>query len=123
MCDYFISGTGFIDGFSSFIFYGTPKNNKKNHDKTTLTAAITKYLAEKNHCYKYVSYNEIDKASEEKVRGIPINISHISYQTEKRKYARTDCPVQLDFIKKMISGLSQMDRAIVIVADTDDPVP
>nr|XP_033333012.1 elongation factor Tu-like [Megalopta genalis] len=94
-----------------------------DHGKTTLTAAITKYLSEINKDCKYVPYDEIDKAPEEKKRGITINIAHIGYKTKKRQYAHTDCPGHADYIKNMLSGASQMDGAIMVVAADDGPMP
>ena len=95
-----------------------------DHGKTTLTAAITKVLADKypdlNAAF---AFDQIDKAPEEKARGITINISHVEYQTEKRHYAHVDAPGHADYIKNMITGAAQMDGAILVVAATDGPMP
>ncbi len=94
-----------------------------DHGKTTLTAAITTTLAKKGlaeHAYKF---EEIDKAPEERARGITINITHVEYSTEKRHYAHIDCPGHKDYIKNMITGAAQMDGAILVVAATDGPMP
>src|SRR3984957_16793582 len=93
-----------------------------DHGKTSLTAAITGVLAQKGLAKK-VAYDEIDKAPEEKARGITINISHQEYETEKRHYAHVDCPGHADFIKNMITGAAQMDGAILVVSATDGPMP
>ncbi|ABQ47304.1 MULTISPECIES: elongation factor Tu [Thermotoga] len=93
-----------------------------DHGKSTLTAAITKYLSLKGLA-QYVPYDQIDKAPEEKARGITINITHVEYQTEKRHYAHIDCPGHADYIKNMITGAAQMDGAILVVAATDGPMP
>ena len=93
-----------------------------DHGKTTLTAAITKVLAER-HMAEAVAFDEIDKAPEEKERGITINTAHVEYETEKRHYAHVDCPGHSDYIKNMITGAAQMDGAILVVAATDGPMP
>lgn len=93
-----------------------------DHGKTTLTAAITKIL-EQDGLAQYISYDEIDKAPEEKARGITINAAHIGYSTKKRHYAHTDCPGHADYVKNMISGASQMDGGILVVAATDGQMP
>ncbi|KAL5235079.1 hypothetical protein ACI65C_002489 [Semiaphis heraclei] len=93
-----------------------------DHGKTTLTAAITKVL-EKDGLSRFIAYDEIDKAPEEKARGITINIAHVGYETSKRKYAHVDCPGHADFVKNMIVGASQIDCAILVVAATDGSMP
>lgn len=93
-----------------------------DHGKTTLTAAITKVLAEMELATPK-AYNEIDKAPEEKARGITINVAHIEYQTHNRHYSHTDCPGHADYIKNMITGTAQMDGAILVVAATDGTMP
>ena len=93
-----------------------------DHGKTTLTAAITKVLAAKGFA-KYESYENIDKAPEERERGITINTAHVEYETDKRHYAHVDCPGHADYIKNMITGAAQMDGAILVVAASDGPMP
>ena len=93
-----------------------------DHGKTTLTAAITKHLAKKGMA-EYVAYDQIDKAPEEKERGITINTAHVEYETMKRHYAHIDCPGHADYIKNMITGAAQMDGAILVVAASDGPMP
>jgi len=93
-----------------------------DHGKTTLTAAITKVLSLKNMA-SYVSYDNIDKAPEERERGITIATAHVEYQTEKRHYAHVDCPGHADYIKNMITGAAQMDGAILVVSAADGPMP
>jgi len=93
-----------------------------DHGKTTLTAAITKYLAEKGFA-DYTPFEEIDKAPEEKERGITINISHVEYETENRHYAHIDAPGHQDYIKNMITGAAQMDGAILVLSAADGPMP
>ena len=93
-----------------------------DHGKTTLTAAITKYCALFGWA-DYTPYEMIDKAPEERARGVTINITHVEYQTEKRHYAHIDCPGHADYIKNMITGAAQMDGAILVVAATDGPMP
>ena len=92
-----------------------------DHGKTTLTAAITKTLAAKGGA-EFVDYANIDKAPEERERGITINTSHVEYQTEKRHYAHVDCPGHADYVKNMITGAAQMDGAILVIAATDGPM-
>ena len=95
-----------------------------DHGKTTLTAAITKVLHDKYPTLNQASaFDQIDKAPEERQRGITISIAHVEYQTEKRHYAHVDCPGHADYIKNMITGAAQMDGAILVVAATDGPMP
>lgn len=93
-----------------------------DHGKTTLTAAITKVLSEAGGA-SFVDYDKIDKAPEERARGITISTSHVEYETEKRHYAHVDCPGHADYIKNMITGAAQMDGAILVVSATDGPMP
>ncbi len=93
-----------------------------DHGKTTLTAAISMCMASKGQAEK-MRYDQIDKAPEEKARGITINTAHIEYQTAKRHYAHVDCPGHADYVKNMITGAAQMDGAILVVAATDGPMP
>ena len=93
-----------------------------DHGKTTLTAAITKVAAMKQGG-KFIAYDEIDKAPEEKERGITISTAHVEYETDNRHYAHVDCPGHADYIKNMITGAAQMDGAIIVVAATDGPMP
>ena len=96
-----------------------------DHGKTTLTAAITKVLAERvsGNADKVKSFDQIDNAPEEKERGITINSAHVEYETEKRHYAHVDCPGHADYVKHMVTGAAQMDGAILVVAATDGPMP
>ena len=93
-----------------------------DHGKTTLTAAITMVMACKGDAEK-MRYDQIDKAPEEKARGITINTAHVEYKTDKRHYAHVDCPGHADYVKNMITGAAQMDGAILVVAATDGPMP
>jgi elongation factor Tu len=93
-----------------------------DHGKTTLTATITRFCAEKGLA-KVRKYDEIDSAPEEKARGITINTAHVEYESEKRHYAHVDCPGHADYIKNMITGAAQMDGAILVVSATDGPMP
>ena len=93
-----------------------------DHGKTTLTAAITMYCAAKGNA-KVMKYDEIDKAPEEKARGITINTAHVEYETANRHYAHVDCPGHADYVKNMITGAAQMDGAILVVAASDGPMP
>ncbi len=93
-----------------------------DHGKTTLTAAITKILAESGGA-EFTAYDEIDKAPEERARGITISTAHVEYETENRHYAHVDCPGHADYVKNMITGAAQMDGAILVVSATDGPMP
>ncbi|KAK8828910.1 hypothetical protein WA538_000913, partial [Blastocystis sp. DL] len=93
-----------------------------DHGKTTLTAAITKVLAEQ-HLAEFAAYDQIDKAPEERARGITINSTHVEYETKTRHYAHVDCPGHADYVKNMITGAAQMDGAILVVSAVDGPMP
>src|SRR3954470_24550853 len=94
-----------------------------DHGKTTLTAAITKVLAENNPKVQFVAFDQIDKAPEEKARGITIATAHVEYETPNRHYAHVDCPGHADYVKNMITGAAQMDGAILVVSAADGPMP
>ena len=94
-----------------------------DHGKTTLTAAITKYLSLGNDKIEFMAYDQIDNAPEERARGITINTRHVEYETEKRHYAHVDCPGHADYVKNMITGAAQMDGAILVVSSADGPMP
>ena len=94
-----------------------------DHGKTTLTAAITKVLSLANPKVTFTPFDQIDKAPEERERGITIAIAHVEYETPKRHYAHVDCPGHVDYIKNMITGAAQMDGAILVVAANDGPMP
>src|SRR5206468_2843245 len=93
-----------------------------DHGKTTLTAAITKVL-EKQGKAKFLAYDQIDKAPEERERGIKLNIAHVEYETDKRHYAHVDCPGHADYVKNMITGAAQLDGAILVCSAADGPMP
>jgi elongation factor Tu len=93
-----------------------------DHGKTTLTSAITKYLSNKQKA-KYIEYGSIDKAPEERARGITINTATIEYETETRHYAHVDCPGHIDYVKNMITGAAKMDAGILVVSAVDGPMP
>src|SRR5437762_235630 len=94
-----------------------------DHGKTTLTAAITKVLAKTNPKVQFVAFDQIDKAPEEKARGITIATAHVEYETKNRHYAHVDCPGHADYVKNMITGAAQMDGAILVVSAADGPMP
>ena len=93
-----------------------------DHGKTTLTAAITKILAEAGGA-EFTAYDDIDKAPEERARGITISTAHVEYETENRHYAHVDCPGHADYVKNMITGAAQMDGAVLVVSASDGPMP
>ena len=93
-----------------------------DHGKTTLTAAITKILSETGGA-EFIEFDMIDKAPEERARGITINTAHVEYETEARHYAHVDCPGHADYVKNMITGAAQMDGAILVVSAADGPMP
>ena len=93
-----------------------------DHGKTTLTAAITRVLSTKGGA-DFLAYDQIDKAPEERERGLTISISHVEYQTDKRHYAHIDCPGHADYVKNMITGAAQMDGAVLVVSAADGPMP
>jgi len=94
-----------------------------DHGKTTLTAAITKYLADKNAATNFKDYNDIDKSPEEKARGITINATTVEYETETRHYGHVDCPGHADYVKNMITGAARMDGGILVVSAVDGAMP
>lgn len=120
------ASSAFCKGLSTFIRNKPHVNigtiGHVDHGKTTLTAAITKVLAEKGQA-EYIAYGDIDKAPEERARGITINSAHVEYETENRHYAHVDCPGHADYVKNMITGAAQMDGAILVCSAADGPMP
>src|SRR5512142_2978442 len=110
-----------VDGSKAHVNSG--RIGHVDHGKTTLTAAITKVLAKNNPKVQFVAFDHIDKAPEEKARGITIATAHVEYETKNRHYAHVDCPGHADYVKNMITGAAQMDGAILVVAAADGPMP
>merc|ERR1740133_145260 len=118
----FVAQRGFADFIRNKPHMNIGTLGHADHGKTTLTAAITKVLAEKGGA-TFLDYASIDKAPEEKARGITINSAHVEYETETRHYGHVDCPGHADYVKNMITGAAQMEGAILVVSATDGPMP
>lgn len=123
---FILLGTIFSRSFANFVRSKPHLNigtiGHVDHGKTTLTSAITQVLSQQHLAQAY-SYAQIDKAPEEKARGITINTTHVEYETKKRHYAHVDCPGHADYVKNMITGAAQMDGAILVVSAADGPMP
>jgi elongation factor Tu len=127
LCRFYIGRRAYASDAGGKFSRGKPHVNigtigHVDHGKTTLTAAITKTLASAGGA-EFMDYNQIDKAPEEKARGITISTAHVEYETENRHYAHVDCPGHADYIKNMITGAAQMDGAIIVVSATDGQMP